>query len=157
MMLRASIEHHGQQAGITAITGEGSDSGLPGGAALVAFSDAVVESDETAIRAARERVRAELGDAAAVDAGAVIANFQRMVRIADGTGIPLDPPMMVMTEKIRDELGINGFGSAKNTSELPWLARAAGRLLAPVNAKIFGQLRRILRAPSGGGAAGGSA
>lgn len=154
MMLRASIAHRGQEGGVDAITGETGAAPLPGGQALVEFADAVVAGDALSIQATRDRVRSELGDEAAVDAAAVIANFQRMVRIADGTGIPLDPPMMVMTEKIRDDLGINAFGSAKNTRALPWWARVAARLLAPLNAKIFGSLPRLVSRGGGGPASG---
>ena len=52
-----------------------------------------------------------------MDAVAVIGNFQRMVRIADGAGIPLDTPMALMSADLRAELGYNGLGSAKNTPE----------------------------------------
>lgn len=50
-----------------------------------------------------------------VDAAGVIANFQRMVRIADGTGIPLDEPVAMLTTDIREELGLNHYGSADRT------------------------------------------
>ena len=55
-----------------------------------------------------------------VDAAGVIANFQRMVRIADGTGIPLtDNRLVALTVDLRDELGINDYPTAR-------LAREAG-------------------------------
>jgi hypothetical protein len=89
-------------------------------------------------------VRAELGDSATVDAAGVIANFQRMVRISDGSGIPLDPPMMMMTEAIRGELGINDFASAKNTQPLGPGGRLAAQVLGPLGSPLFRGMRHLL-------------
>lgn len=144
MMLRASIDHQGQKVDLGALTGEVESVGLPGGEALIAFADAVVAAESGAIAVARDRVRAELGDAATVDAAGVIANFQRMVRIADGTGIPLDPPMQMMTEGIRQELGINDFASASNTQPLGTGGRLVARLLGPLASPLFRNLRHLL-------------
>ena len=83
-----------------------------------------------------------LGHAAAVDAGAVIANFQRMVRIADSTGIPLDEPVVMMTQNIRDELGINGYHAAANTPKLNVVKAMVGRALGPFAARLLRQLAR---------------
>ena len=44
-----------------------------------------------------------------IDAAGVIANFQRMMRIADSPGIPLDARMDALTADLRSELGINRF------------------------------------------------
>jgi hypothetical protein len=106
------------------------DSGLPGGAGLTALAEATVKGDEAAIRSARERVQAELGEAALVDAAAVAGNFERMVRIADGTGIPLDEPVAMVSADMREQLGIDAFGGADNTGELSGFKRLAGRALA---------------------------
>ncbi len=65
-------------------------SGVRHGDALIAFADAVVRGDETARARARADVLDRLGPEELVDAAAVAANFQRMVRIADSIGIPLD-------------------------------------------------------------------
>ena len=63
----------------------------------------------------REALRTELGAAAVVDAVGVIANYQRMVRIADGCGIPLDAPTVEASADFRDELGVYAYASAANT------------------------------------------
>ncbi|MBT3833405.1 MAG: hypothetical protein HOB98_12820 [Gammaproteobacteria bacterium] len=44
----------------------------------------------------------------------VIANCQRMVRIADGTGVPLDTPMAMITHGLRENLYHNDYGSTDN-------------------------------------------
>ena len=58
---------------------------------------------------------ATLGAARLVDAAGVIGNFQRMVRIADSTGIPVDGRMAEMSEGVRDQLGLNELPSARLT------------------------------------------
>ena len=63
-----------------------------------------------AIAQARQQVNDELAEAAMINAAGVIANFQRMVRIADGTGVPLTPQMNALTADLRSEQGINGYG-----------------------------------------------
>ena len=69
---------------------------------------------------------------ALVDAAAVIGNFQRMVRIADGTGIPLDKPVAMISADVRDELKLNEFGSADLTPAPGPIGRFLGRHLRPL-------------------------
>lgn len=111
MMLRVSAETSGEDVDLTAIVAdEAVPTSVPSGQALLAFVDVSLDDDAEAIAAARQQVLSELDEAAMIDAAGVIANFQRMVRIADGTGIPLDPPMDALTADLRSELGINGYG-----------------------------------------------
>jgi hypothetical protein len=62
----------------------------------------------------------------------VASNFQRMVRIADSTGIPLDAPVNAMTGDIRGDLELGRFGSSVNTREAGAVPRVLGRALRPV-------------------------
>ncbi len=107
-MLRASSQ--GSEVDFEAITRGASDevAGVAFGAELIAYADAVVARSPEVTRA-REAVRRSLGDAAVVDAAAVIANFQRMVRIADGTGIPLGEELDLRSADLRNAIGINEF------------------------------------------------
>ena len=50
-----------------------------------------------------------------MDAAGVAANFQRMVRIADATGIPVDNMQAELGRNVRAELGIERFPSARNS------------------------------------------
>lgn len=115
----------------------GVDSGITASTQLTEFAEAVVDREETRIAAARTAVANALGKAAMVDAAAVIANFQRMVRIADSTGIPLDEPVMMMTQTIRQDLGLNAFRASANSPDLPLLKRIAGKVLAPIAPRIL--------------------
>ena len=91
------------------------ESGVPHGATLLAFADAVLGSDDTVLTAARRQVVEELGPDGLVDAAAVVATFMQMDRIADGTGIPLDATFIETTQEMRTSLGFNSFASAQNT------------------------------------------
>ena len=142
MLLRASSQLQGEEANLDSIVAPEQDSGVNGGAALLAFADAVLDGDAEAITDCRETVSAELGDAAMVDSAAIIANFQRMVRIADSTGIPLDEPVLMMTQDIRDDLGLNEFSAANNSPALSFGKRLAGKVLGPFAPRLMARLAR---------------
>lgn len=120
-------------------------SGVAHAATLLAFADAVVGSDDEALARARAAVLHELGPAALVDAAAVASNFERMVRVADATGIPLDPPLVMLTEPLREELGINRFGAAANTPPASAALRLAGRVVRPVAFPLLRLVQRLRR------------
>ena len=142
-MLRVSSELEGEKVDLQSVTkGSEVQSGVPFQDELLAFAEVALGDDDEGIRLAREAVRAKMGDAAAVDAAGVIANFQRMVRIADGAGIPLDTPVAVATSTIRSELGLNSYSSFDNTPELNFAQRILGRLLNPFLGTVFKQVTK---------------
>ena len=110
MMLRVSSTIQGEEANLqTIVQGDAAASGVDGQAELLALVDATLDADASAhLGEAQRRLAERLGDAALVDAAAVIGNFERMTRIADGTGIPLDAPVAAMTADLREDLGILG-------------------------------------------------
>lgn len=113
------------------------DSGVAAGDELVAFAEAAMVGSEADVRSARDGVRAALGDEAAVDVAAVIGNFERMVRIADGTGIPLDGPLALMTAEMSSEIGTDRFASAANTPKLNIFQRTLSRVVRLVMPLVF--------------------
>jgi len=106
-------------------------SGVPHAEALLGFAEAVVRGGEEDRARARARVLDELGAACLVDAAAVVANFERMIRIADATGIPLDSPVEALTQDLRADLGLDAFPSSANTPGLGAAGRLVGRVLEP--------------------------
>ena len=48
-----------------------------------------------------------------IDAAAVIAGFDGITRVADGTGIPLEPPKAEASADWRARLGIDDYWTAK--------------------------------------------
>jgi len=115
-------------------------SGIAHAAVLLAFAEAAARRDDAGLTTARARLLEEMGAEALVDAAAVVGNFERMTRIADSTGIPLDTPVAALTQDIRADLGLDEFGSARNTPPLGAVARFLGRALRPVALRIFGLL-----------------
>lgn len=67
--------------------------------------------DAGELKAARAEVRRTLGDAALVDASATVASFNAVVKIADGTGIPIEDWKAERTADLRAELGIDEMRS----------------------------------------------
>ena len=83
------------------------------GTILIAFAEAMVGDDDAALIHARQAVIEVLGPAAMVDAAGVASNFERMVRIADATGIQLDARMEALSREVRDQLGLERFTAYK--------------------------------------------
>jgi hypothetical protein len=133
-MLRASVETEGAEVDYRGIADQESAeaSSVPAAGALVGLVEASLSADDVDGKAARERVRLELGSEALVDAAAIIGNFERMTRIADATGIPLDAPVNVATEGLRAELGIDDYPSAANTKSVKGWQRLLARTIEPV-------------------------
>ena len=88
--------------------------GVPHGDRLIEFAEAVLaDSDEQLLRA-RSALRGSLGDAALVDAAAVVGFFNAIDRVADATGIPLDPERVPQTADFRAALGLDAFAQARS-------------------------------------------
>jgi len=116
MLLRASGQETGHTFDLHAVT-EGTStvrSGVAHEEILVALAEAMVSDDEPALATARTRLIDELGPEALVDAAGVASNFERMVRIADSTGIPLDNFLEERTGDLRTELNLTRFESVTN-------------------------------------------
>jgi hypothetical protein len=109
---------------------------------LMKFAEAVASRDEQALAQTREQLLQAAGNDVLVDAAGVAANFQRMVRIADSAGIPIDERNIILSADIRENLDLGRFGSASNSRPVTWLDRLRAILLRPV-AKMI--LRRVDR------------
>jgi hypothetical protein len=114
-------------------------SGIAHARELVALAEGVVSGDETVLASSRRQIVEALGEQAMVDIAAVAGNFQRMVRIADGCGIPLDTPLQIMSADVRAELRLERFGTSANTPPPGLVGRSLGplfRRIAPIAAKF---------------------
>ena len=145
MLLRASGETKGEEFSVRALMDGDEESGVPHGAALLRLAEATLGDDEAALDTSRAEVRNALGPDGLVDAAAVIATFSKMDRIADATGIPLDGPMELLTQGLREEIGIDHFASASNTPGSGALVRGAARVLGPLVFRTLGRLRSRVR------------
>ena len=84
---------------------------VPGGALLIEYAEAFYDAPDDLVDI-RDRIEQELGAGAAVDAAAIVAIYDAVVKIADATGIPIEEQKAEMSEDIRKHLGINDFPSA---------------------------------------------
>ena len=112
MLLRESGQHTGDEYDLTAMVGAGaSGGGVAAGKALARYAETFCE-DRDGFAAARERLLAEIGAEALVDAAGVLAIFTAVVRVADATGIPLEEEKARVSADFRGALGIDGYPAA---------------------------------------------
>jgi hypothetical protein len=115
-MLRASAEIANANVNLDQVHGEAQQpDAVEYSRELTAFATAIASRDHEELAACRERLLASASAEVLVDAAAVAGNFQRMVRIADSTGIPLDASRMDMYTPSIDALELRRFRSAENT------------------------------------------
>lgn len=117
-MLRVSAKATSSEVDLQGINGDPASAavGIEFGPQLMRFAEAVAMRSPDLPQRRTELLKAA-GAAALVDAAGVAANFQRMVRIADATGIPVDDMQAELGRNIRAELGIERFPSARNSIE----------------------------------------
>ncbi len=108
------------------------DSQLQWAKELMDFASAIASRDEQELLRARSVLMSVAGAEVVVDAACVAANFQRMVRIADSTGIPVDAESQPMMDAAAEQLELRRFESSKNT---PRLGRFK-KLLGPLQRKL---------------------
>ena len=88
--------------------------GVPHAVEFVAFADAAISAEATSLNLTRVALVKLVGVEAMIDAAAVIAGFDGITRIADATGIPLEPSKAEQTADLRVSLHIDEFASAKS-------------------------------------------
>ncbi len=108
---------------------------------MVAFVEAALAGDGS-LDERRAALADTLSPTALVDAAAVVGNFERMNRIADGTGIPLEAPVAALSADIRDELGLGKFHSAQHTRPPGPIGRWLGRIAGALLPQLLRRLRR---------------
>ena len=103
MLLRASGQTHNRTYQLATVTGTGEgDSGVPDGRFLVAFAEAVLGEDDDALVRAR-------------DAAGVVGLFNAIDRVADATGIPLEPEKAAASLDFRAALDLDRFAVANRS------------------------------------------
>jgi hypothetical protein len=116
-MLRESIKADGKTIDLEGLADPGCKviEGLEHSKALIEYSDVFMARDPKRLAEVRDKFQEEIGVEALVDAAGVASNFQRMVRIADATGIPADDGTYADKVDLIGKLGLEQYESAKNT------------------------------------------
>ncbi len=89
--------------------------GIEFGKELMLLGEAVASRDSQLLEQSRQQILENADATVLVDAAGVAANFQRMVRIADSMGIPIDDMETDLGKAVRSELNLERFASAANT------------------------------------------
>jgi len=114
-LLRESGNHSGVVHDYNFVNGEPNENThVEFSSELLALAEAAINGqsgDGFSLGEALTQVEQTLGDAALIDAAAVIAIFDAVVRIADSTGIPLEETKEINSRSIRAELGIDDYRS----------------------------------------------
>jgi hypothetical protein len=116
-MLRVSANNSNIEVDIQAVNGDtaAAGKGIQFGLELMKFAEAVASYDSVDLDQARRALLEVGGERVLVDAAGVAANFQRMVRIADAMGIPIDDMQNELGKEVRETLGLENFASAHNS------------------------------------------
>ena len=119
-MLRASSLTTNTNVDLQAVKGDKNAAavGVEYGLELMQFAEAVANRDNVQLSKMRQTLLPKAGEKVLVDAAGVAANFQRMVRIADSMGIPVDDMEQELGQAVRAELDLTRFASAANTLEI---------------------------------------
>ena len=86
---------------------------MPNGRVLIAFAEAVLSEDDSALMRARSALEVALGPAGLADAAAVVGLFNAIDRVADATGIPLEDDKAAASADFRAALGVDRFSVAE--------------------------------------------
>jgi len=113
-MLRASSQSNDVTADLGQIVGAGEGgSTIPHAAELVEFVEASVSGEPELVDRARQALAEATDHATVVDTAAVVANFEMMTRIADGTGTTQVQTRLEQFGDLPTELGLDTFVSAR--------------------------------------------
>ncbi len=111
MLLRESSQRAELDADLQIVRGEAEkpDGGIPHGAALRRFAEALVTGSPE-LAAARSALCEAIGPERAAHAAAVVASFDGINRVADATGIELDPIAQTGAGDLIESLGLIEMG-----------------------------------------------
>jgi len=118
-LLRESSKAKGEDYDLTLLIGGGGDGNIAHGRLLVDYADAVLGDDNAALARTQGEIRARIGDAALVDAAAIVATFNAIDRVADATGIPIEDGKADSSADLRQSLGIDAFAERKGETADP--------------------------------------
>ncbi len=85
---------------------------MPHGDPLIAFAEAVLGEDDGALTRTRRALKAALDPRGLVDAAGVVGLFDAIDRVADATGIPLEPEKAAASADFRATLDLDRFSVA---------------------------------------------
>ena len=110
-MLRASTADTNVDLNVVIEGADRADGAVPNARVLLGYAEAVIARDRDRVEEGIQGILTVLGEEALVDAAAVCAQFNAITRVADATGVQLDPALERSSAGIRDQLGLNAFNT----------------------------------------------
>ena len=114
MMLRASSSANDMQVDLSLVRGEAAENEAVDHAPELARLVDTSVSDLNSLSAARSALVEATNDATMLDAAAVVANFEMMTRIADGTGTCHPSERLESMAEMTTSMGLDQFVSARS-------------------------------------------
>ena len=108
-MLRVSVSQSSLQVDLSSLrTGDSQAlDAIPNARTLIRLADAFIDREPGHLANIREKATSVIGELAVIEAIGVAANFLRMVRIASGTGIPIDETDLEFGKTVRAALNLS--------------------------------------------------
>ena len=94
---------------LTSLTAAQTSTGVTFEDELRGLTDAAIHGDWAKLKVLRAQAAKTLGAQQMTDALVVAAAFNGITRVADATGIPLDPHTAATTQQMREQTGIQRF------------------------------------------------
>ena len=116
MLLRLSSERDQIAADLNSVTSDDIDSGVRDGPWLRRLTEAAIRGDWLGLAASRPMAEAAMGEQQVADILVVAAAFNGITRVADATGIPLDPDTHASTGEMREDTGIERFNYSEKSA-----------------------------------------
>ena len=117
MLLRASGQRENRDYNLNAVNEGDSDPGVDHASHLRLLTETAIEGRWEELAAIRDAATAAMGEQAMVDTLTVAAGFNGITRVADATGIPLDPTTQQVTGSMRAQTGIDAFDYAAKSAQ----------------------------------------
>tara|TARA_Y100001970_G_scaffold287560_1_gene412538 strand:- start:766 stop:1110 length:345 start_codon:yes stop_codon:yes gene_type:complete len=114
MMLRASSSANDVQVDLSLVTGEATENEAVDHAPELAHLVDTSVNDLDSLAAARSALVEATNSETMLDASAVVANFEMMTRIADGTGTCHPSERLESMAEMTTSLGLDEFVSARS-------------------------------------------
>ena len=109
MLLRGSGLKTQTNFNVNAVTDGAATAGIENEATIRSLVDTFMAGDWQSLAAIRTQATKEIGIQAVADVLTVAAGFNGITRVANATGIPLDPSTAEATSEMRYSANINDF------------------------------------------------
>lgn len=117
MLLRESGKKDSLEFDLDVVVGGESELGLEFETEILELTDVICQGDEAKVKEVRGQCERLLGPQKTVDVITVVSGFNGITKIANGTGLHLDPDTEKLTVEMRNETGIEDYSEAAKAAK----------------------------------------